>query len=65
MKHIKQPTKEQVRDWLAKRRNNFSPIPDIEQIRQELGWKIDSPAKQHYEKSGPANETRATIRPLN
>jgi hypothetical protein len=32
------PTKEQVRAWLAERRQAGQPLPNCEQIRQQLGW---------------------------
>jgi hypothetical protein len=34
-----QPTKEQVRDWMMHRHTDHNPLPDIKQIRRELGWK--------------------------
>jgi L-amino acid N-acyltransferase YncA len=40
MKLIKRPTKEQIREWLAKRRRKHAPVPDIEQIRRQLGWTV-------------------------
>jgi hypothetical protein len=35
-----QPTKEQVREWLNRRQKNPERLPDIEQIRREVGWTI-------------------------
>ena len=32
------PTKQQVRDWLSQRLLQQTPLPDIKQIRRELGW---------------------------
>jgi hypothetical protein len=44
MEKITQPTKEAVRDWLTNRRLNHDPLPDIGQIRLELGWRLAGPA---------------------
>ena len=38
MNSIRQPSKEQVREWLAQRRESRSPPPGIEEIRVQLGW---------------------------
>lgn len=38
MDGTRQPNKEQVREWLAKRRESRSPPPDIDEIRIQLGW---------------------------
>jgi len=38
MGRIHRPTKEQVRAWLAERRQTGQCLPDCEQIRQQLGW---------------------------
>jgi hypothetical protein len=35
-----QPTKEQVREWLNRRQENPDRLPNIEQIRREVGWTI-------------------------
>ena len=32
------PTNEQVRDWIEHRHSDHRPLPDIKQIRRELGW---------------------------
>jgi hypothetical protein len=40
MDGITQPGKEAVREWLVRRRAAFRPLPDAEQIRRELGWKL-------------------------
>jgi len=34
----KQTNKELVREWLHRRRSNPTPLPEIKQIRRELGW---------------------------
>ena len=34
------PTKQQVRDWLSLRLVQHKPLPDIKQIRRELGWDL-------------------------
>jgi hypothetical protein len=44
MDSIIKPTKQQVREWLKERRSNCGPLPDIEQIRLQLGWKFFSQA---------------------
>lgn len=43
MDRIKQPDKESVREWLRQRQKNSAPLPDNEQIRRELGWKLVEP----------------------
>jgi hypothetical protein len=35
-----QPDKEKIREWLKSRRDRPEPLPNIEQIRRELGWKL-------------------------
>ncbi len=37
------PSKEQVRDWIAQRHADRKPLPDIKQIRRELGWNWNLP----------------------
>lgn len=32
------PTKHSVRAWMQHRQNQRAPLPDIAQIRRELGW---------------------------
>jgi hypothetical protein len=36
----KQTNKERVREWLKRRRSNPAPLPEINQIRRELGWAL-------------------------
>ena len=36
----KQTNKERVREWLKRRRSNPAPLPEIYQIRRELGWTL-------------------------
>ena len=43
MDSINRPTKEQVRSWLAQRRQGSQPLPDFEQIRRQLGWDYCGP----------------------
>ncbi len=38
METLNRPSKQQVRTWLTDRQNLHSPLPDIDQIRRELGW---------------------------
>ncbi len=40
MEKISKPNKAEVRDWLKHRRASLEPLPDMEQIRQQLGWKL-------------------------
>jgi hypothetical protein len=37
---IKQPTKEQVRQYLAHRNAERSAPPSMEEIRRQLGWSL-------------------------
>jgi hypothetical protein len=37
-------TKETIRAWLIQRWERRVPLPDIQQIRQELGWEGIAPA---------------------
>jgi hypothetical protein len=36
----KQPTKEQVRDYMDRRKVEHQPPPTQEEIRRELGWDL-------------------------
>lgn len=38
MAKLHHPTKEQVRNWMNHRHTDHHPLPDIKQIRRELGW---------------------------
>ena len=40
MSQPKQPTKQDVRDWLKHEVARHRPPPDLEQIRRELGWEM-------------------------
>lgn len=40
MEVIARPTKEQVRDWLAKQRQNRRALGSIDQVRSEVGWQL-------------------------
>jgi hypothetical protein len=40
MELTKQPTKEAVRNWLQSRQEERRPLPDVQQIRRELGWEM-------------------------
>ena len=50
MGSIDRPTKEQVRAWLAERRQAAQPLPSGDQIRRQLGWQYCTPGMQpdHY-----------------
>jgi len=43
METFAQTSKEKVREWLQHRRLDKAPLPDIEQIRRELGWQPSDP----------------------
>lgn len=45
MNVIKQPTKGQVREWLNHRQAEHKPLPDMMQIRRELGWNLIRPIR--------------------
>lgn len=47
MASIIRPTKEQVRAWLAERRQHGLPLPSCEQIRSQLGWEYGMPDVRH------------------
>ncbi|GAA4014636.1 hypothetical protein [Actimicrobium antarcticum] len=36
----KQPTKEQIRDYMARRQAGRKPPPDPREIRRQLGWEL-------------------------
>lgn len=38
---ITQPSKEQVRAWMARRELALRPPPAPEDVRRELGWRLD------------------------
>jgi len=40
MYQSKQPSKEQVRNWMAQRQSEHKPPPDPKQIRRQLGWEM-------------------------
>ena len=40
MGNIKQPSKEQIRNWLAKRRQCTTSLPSISEIRHQLDWEL-------------------------
>ncbi|WP_158592268.1 hypothetical protein [Noviherbaspirillum sedimenti] len=47
MENIHQPTKEQIREWLANRRQSHAPLPEAAHIRQQLGWEpVDRPCEE-------------------
>ena len=37
---ITRQTKEQIREWLTQRRDKPQPLPDPNEIRQQLGWTL-------------------------
>jgi hypothetical protein len=38
MNKLHQPSKEQIRQWLHERKKSRAPLPDRQQICEELGW---------------------------
>jgi hypothetical protein len=40
------PSKELVREWLQRRRAQASPPPTMEQVRRELGWKLEESVRR-------------------
>lgn len=44
MNQSAQPSKERVKQWLAQRQADHKPLPDMKQIRRELGWGLAEPA---------------------
>lgn len=40
MNILKQPSKGKIREWLYQRQVDRKELPDMEQIRRELGWKL-------------------------
>lgn len=38
MTNTVQPNKQQVRDWMAKRREERAPPPTPSEVRRQLGW---------------------------
>jgi hypothetical protein len=45
MGSIRNPSKEQVRDWLRRQIASHQP-PDMKQIRRELGWELAAEARK-------------------
>ena len=45
---ITQPTKEQVRAYMAGRESARRPPPPPEEIRRQLGWRIAPPDDAHF-----------------
>lgn len=43
------PGKEKVREWLMRRQAEARALPDIEQIRRELGWQVPEAASESPE----------------
>jgi hypothetical protein len=48
------PGKEQIRQWLLMRRANAGqPLPDLDAIRRELGWRMAAPLPSPTELETP------------
>jgi hypothetical protein len=45
MKNLKQPTKEQVRQFMAQRQAEHKPPPSMKEIRRQLGWDLTGVAR--------------------
>lgn len=50
------PTKEQVRAWLAERRQAGQPPPNCEQIRRRMGWWRGDEADRQCSEATPATD---------
>jgi hypothetical protein len=46
MEIISKPSKEAVREWLRQRRLHRAPLPGVELLREELGWKLHEQAQR-------------------
>jgi hypothetical protein len=46
---ITHPTKEQVRAYMAEREAARRPPPAPEEIRQKLGWRLDTPERERLQ----------------
>ena len=46
MNLLKQPTKSEIKNWLYHRQAERKPLPDMEQIKRELGWNLILPARR-------------------
>jgi hypothetical protein len=44
---VTQPTKEQVRAYMAERERARHPPPSPEEIRRQLGWRLQRSDKEH------------------
>ena len=45
MNVLKQPTKGEIREWLYQRQVERKPLPDMAQIKRELGWNLIRPLR--------------------
>lgn len=52
---IVNPTKEQVRAYMMAREQARKPPPPPEEIRRQLGWRLEAPA-EHYWGKAPAEQ---------
>jgi hypothetical protein len=50
MTRIKQPTKEQIRQYLTQRRVEKSMLPSMHEIRRRLGWDPVRTKQQNQER---------------
>lgn len=49
---MKKPSKESVRKYMEKRQSSHKPLPDMKQIRREIGWDLAEEARKARNGSG-------------
>ena len=52
MNRFTQPTKEDVRDWILRRREFRGPLPEIRDIQREVGWIKPRPGRKQTDFEG-------------
>ena len=55
MNRTKQPTKEHIRQWLMDRQRHPRPLPTMEQVKSELGWRASNSREAHSEAVAKTN----------
>jgi hypothetical protein len=55
MTKVKQPTPQQVREYLARRAQEHTPPPAPDEVRRQLGWELikverENTTKHHFDK---------------
>jgi hypothetical protein len=61
MEPSRKPSKEAIRLWLQQRQCQRTPVPDIEQIRREVGW--SAPADTKPCQQDPAHGATGLVAP--